>query len=146
MPSIRISVDSKALTSQIRKITNKILLFGLSDDVKKAAAGEYAARVDKYVPQGPSYKGHTGGSLRNSVRIVPDGKGYAVRYSSHSPDGYDYAGVQYAPEKYGKSDAFWNRHTADTYSHWNRHLTRAERQEFYQAVGKLVKEGIKRGR
>lgn len=136
MPSYRLELDEATIVRGIENAVNDKVKKGLSPEVKRAAANEYRDSIERYVPNGPSYKGHIGGSLRRSANVVADGDDYAVRYSAKSPKGYDYAEVQY------NGPSWWDRHTPDTYSHWNRHMTRAERLAYYQKVAEMVKEGM----
>lgn len=132
MPSVYISFDLKAVQDNVNRILNKKLERAKYDGVRNEIAGEYAAAIDKYVPS-------KSGRLHSSA-TVRDGE---IRYSAKAnrPSGnYDYAAVQYYtpfPQE--------NRHTPNTYDHWNKHLTTAERQEFYQKVKEIVVKGMNDG-
>lgn len=140
--SVRVQFDTAALVNNLNKVLENKLEKGLSDENKYMATSLYRDAIAKYVPVGKSYKGHAGGALSRSAfkpdAIVKNGDGYAVRYSAKSPKGYDYADYQYNNE-------FENRNTPDTYGHWNRHLTVAERQEWLDFVKKLIVEGMNNG-
>jgi hypothetical protein len=110
----------------------------LSPEIKKEAAGIYAKAVAKYVP-------HDSGQLLESAKVIKYNGEYAVEYSAFNKRGkkhYDYADFQYRPEKYGRDEAMWERHTAGTYSHWNKHLTRLERESFYREVAQIMTEAM----
>lgn len=136
MPSIRLNIDEATILRGVERAIDDKVKKGLSKEVKFAAANDYKDTIERYVPSGPSYKGHTGGALRRNARVVPDGDDFDVRYSATSPKGYDYAAAQY------NGSDWWNRHTPDTYSHWNRHITRAERLAYYQRVADMIKGGM----
>lgn len=130
MSSVEITVKSETLQRNVEKILETKLKKGLSDSVRYSAAVKFALAIADYVP----YKT---GKLLRSNSIVSDGDDYAVRYSAHSKKGYDYASVQYEAD-----DSNWNRTTPGTYSHWDKHLTRAERQAFYEEVADDVVEAM----
>lgn len=135
MPSIRISFDNKAVQDNVNRIIGKKVAVIHYTETRNDTAGVYAKYISKYVP-------FKTGTLRRSATIT-DGE---IRYSARSKKGYNYADIQYRPEAYGYDESTWERHTPDTYSHWNRHLSTAERQAFYQEVAKIVAEKMnKRG-
>ena len=125
MPSYRVNFDLKALQNGVEKVLGKKVDKINLIETRTDAAGEYAKHIARYVPL-------DSGTLRRSARAV-DGE---VRYSAKAkrPGGeYDYAEIQYQipfPQE--------NRHTPDTYDHWNRHLTTAERQAFYEDVADIL--------
>jgi len=132
MPSIYIRVDEKALEDNVNRILGKKVEKIYYTETRNEVAGIYASAVEKYVPSKT-------GRLHSSAR-VRDGE---IRYSAKAKrkrGNYDYAGVQYY-----SNDSTWNRHTPNTYSHWNRHLTSAERQNFYQEVAKIIAEKMNNG-
>lgn len=136
MPSYRVNYDADALTENVENLLEKKLEKGLSNEVKWYAANKYKDIIEQYVPLGGSYKGHTGGALRREARVVPEGDDYAIRYSATSPKGKDYAEAQYeGPE-------WWERTTPGTYSHWNRHMSRSDRLEWYQYVADSIMEAM----
>ena len=139
MPSVRLQFDEKAIASGIKGVVTRLQYKASAPKVKQEVTGAYAEIVAQYVP----YKT---GALMKSAKVVPDGKDYAVRYSAQSKKGYDYADIQYQPEKYGENESSWNRHTPGTYSHWNRHLTSADKSWFLDEATRIIKEGIKDGR
>lgn len=128
MPSIYVSFDNKAMNKYLTEtLGNKAKMLDEDMDLRNAAAGQYAAYVSKYVPLGKT------GRLRQAK--VKDGE---VRYSAIAikKDGtrYDYAETQY------NGPDWWERRTPGTYSHWNRHMTTAERQAFYDDVKQMLLE------
>lgn len=136
MPSIRVHFDEEAVTKNISRILDETINSAMDLNVREEIAGEYAMRISKYVP----YKT---GQLVNSADIVADAEnGVAIRYSAKSRKGrdrnYDYAQVQY-------ETPFENRTTPDTYDHWNKHLTTAERKDFYEACADIISESMKHG-
>ena len=135
MPSIRISYDEDALELNIERVVKRKLNHALSIDTKKEIAGEYAMRVAQYVP----YKS---GRLRNSAEVISDGDKAVIRYSARSRHGkhYDYAENQYSTPR--DPDRRW---TPGTYDHWNRHLTTAERQDFYQEAAEIIAREMNNG-
>lgn len=138
MPSVRINFDEDSLFRGVSNAVKRLRRKMTAPEVKKEVTGEYAKVVAKYVP----YKT---GALLESASVVRDGDNFAVRYSAKSKKGYDYADVQYKPEAYGRDESLWNRTTAGTYSHWNRHLTSADREQFRDEVARILKESTKRG-
>lgn len=138
MAEVVVRFDTFAVQEAVRRILKQKKRKALSPEVKKATAGLYAQAISKYVP----YKS---GDLLNSATIVKTDGGYGVKYSAINKRGRkktDYAGVQYAPEKYGYDEAYWERSTPNTYSHWNTHLTRLEREAFYREVAGIMMEAM----
>ena len=138
MPAIQISFDEEAVKHSLEDRIKGIVDKALTVETQKEVAGEYAVAVAKYVPYGPNYKGHRGGKLLRSAKIVETGEGVAVEYSATSPEGYNYAKLQY-------ETPFENRHTPNTYDHWNRHLTASERRAFYERCAEIISESINNG-
>lgn len=126
MPSIRVSYDEDAVERNVSRILNRKLEKMTSLDTKMEIAGVYGVAIAKYVP----YKT---GKLLNSADVVADGNNAVIRYSAHSKRGYDYAQKQYETPYPQES-----RSTPGTYDHWNRHLTSAEREEFYEDAAKII--------
>ena len=122
---LKISFDMKAVQDNVNRILNKKIAVTEYTEVKDEIAGEYAKAISKYVP----YKT---GRLMNSAKIEDGSITYSAKVNR--PDGrFDYAGVQYYTP-------FENRSTPNTYDHWNKHLTTAERQEFYEDVKDIIVE------
>ena len=122
---LKASLDMKAVQDNVNRILNKKIEVAKYTEVKDEIAGEYAKAISRYVP----YKT---GKLLNSAK-VEDG---AITYSAkcNRPGGrFDYAAVQYYTP-------FDNRSTPNTYDHWNKHLTTAEREEFYNDVKDIIIE------
>ena len=114
-------IHAETLSSNISRILEEKIEKGmLSDDVKYKAAELYAKKIRPYVPMEKK-------TLRNSTDIVPYNGVYAVEY--HPVDKY---GHEYAEFQYYADDSTWDRHTPGTYSHWNQHLTRLEREDYYR--------------
>ena len=125
MPSVYINFDMKAVQDNVNQIMNKKLDAAKYVETRNEIAGEYAAAIEKYVPSKT-------GRLHSSARVI-DGE---IRYSAKAnrkSGSFDYAELQY-------NTPFANRHTPNTYDHWNRHLTTAERQEFYEQVQRIIVE------
>lgn len=136
MPSsfVDVKFDVGALQSNVEKILRRKLKNGLSQKTLVAAGELYKDAIEHYVPLKT-------GTLRGSATVVPRGEGCVIRYSAKgtNKDGsikdYDYAKDRYTlPAK--------RRFTPGTYDHWNRHLTRAERQQFYNDVASIITEAM----
>lgn len=129
---LEIQFDMKAVQDNVNRALNKKERTIYYTDTKNTIAKQYAFYIRKYVPK-DSY------NLVNSTKIR-DG---VISYYAKSKGGkrqINYAKVQYAPEEYGYNESFWDRKTPETYSHWNRHLTTAERQSFYDDVKRIIVE------
>ena len=125
MPSIYLNFDMKAVQDNVNRVVKKKLDAANYVETRNEIAGEYAAAIEKYVPSKT-------GRLHSSAKVI-DGE---IRYSAKAnrPGGsFDYAQIQY-------ETPFANRHTPNTYDHWNRHLTTAERQAFYEQAKKIIVE------
>ena len=127
---LKVSFDMKAVQDNVNRILNKKIEVTKYEEVKNDIAGEYAKAISKYVPY---KKGRLAGSAK-----VDNG---AITYSAkvNRPGGrFDYAGVQYYTP-------FENRSTPNTYDHWNKHLTTAERQAFYEDAKNIIIERMNHG-
>ena len=127
---LNISFDMKAVQDNVNRMLNKKIKATEYVETRNEIAGEYAKAISKYVP----YKT---GRLLGSAK-VEDG---AITYSAkvNRPGGrFDYAPVQYY-------NSFENRSTPNTYDHWNKHLTTAERQAFYEDVKDIIVERMNHG-
>lgn len=132
MPNVSLRIDTKALQDNVNRIIGRKVEVIHYKSTRNESAGEYAKYISKYVPRKT-------GKLVKSAKIV-DG---AVTYSAKAKrknGNYDYAAYQYYSD-----DSEWVRATPDTHSHWNRHLTTAERQAFYEDVAKIIKEKMNNG-
>ena len=126
----KVSFDMKVVQDNVNRILNKKIAVTEYTEVKDEIAGEYAKAISKYVP----YKT---GRLMNSAKVEDGAVTYSVKVNR--PDGrFDYAPVQYYTP-------FENRSTPNTYDHWNKHLTTAERQEFYEDVKDIIVERMNHG-
>lgn len=139
MSELRVNFDMKAVQDNVNRILGKKIAVIHYTETKNDTAGEYAKYISKYVPWGKSTKGHRGGTLRNSVRVKDGALVYSAKVKRRGGN-YDYASYQYYAD-----DSQWSRHTPNTYSHWNKHLTTAERQAFYADVAKIVVERMNNG-
>ena len=133
MAELHISFDEDAVVNAVSRILKRKTGIALSLDNQLDVAGEYAMAISKYVP----YKT---GKLLRSADVVPHGEGVAVSYSAMSKgkQKIDYAPIQY-------EIPFANRSTPGTYDHWNRHLTTAERQEFYERCAEIISKSMQDG-
>ncbi len=124
----KISFDMKAVQDNVNRILNKKIAVTEYTEVKDEIAGEYAKAISRYVP----YKT---GKLMKSADVEDGAVTYSVEVNRpNRPNGkFDYAKVQYYTP-------FENRSTPNTYDHWNKHLTTAERQEFYEDVKDIIVE------
>lgn len=124
---MRVRIHAETLESNISRILNQKIEKGmLSDEVKYRAAELYAEKIRTYVPMKSE-------NLRKSTEIVPHNGVYAVEY--HPVDEY---GHEYAERQYTADDSTWNRHTDFTYSHWNQHLSRLEREDYYRELAEEI--------
>lgn len=132
---IGVRIHSETLEKNVKRILGDKLKEAISDDVKKYAATRYARKVEHYVPMSED-----GGTLRRSTRLVHIHGTWGVEYDPVDKYGRHYGEAQY------KGPSWWNRYTEDTYSHWNSHLTRAEREEYYREVAdEILKRANKHG-
>ena len=132
---IKLRIHTETLESNIKRILGKKKKLALSDDVKEFAVDLYSRKIKPYVPRKT-------GNLRNkkNTKIVRYKGTYAIDYIAT-----DKYGRQYAKAQYYADDSDWERTTEGTYSHWNQHLSRAEREDYYRRVAEKMKEKMKNG-
>lgn len=125
--AVRVRVDVSNLASKVSEILKRKVQVTELVDVRDEIAGEYAMYISKYVP----YKT---GKLLHSANIEDGAVVYSAR--TRRPGGtYDYAGIQYTVPFSPDS-----RSTPNTWDHWNKHLTTAERKDFYESVATILTE------
>ena len=124
---LHVNFDMKAVQDNVNRMLNKKVAVIHYTETRNDVAGEYAKRIDRYVPMKT-------GKLRRSVGVDNGAITYSAKVRRKGGN-FDYAKVQYYSD-----DSFWDRTTPDTYSHWNKHLTTAERLAFYEDVAKIIKE------
>lgn len=141
MASITIRVHKETLEAQLQKILGNKAKEVLSDDVKRRAAEIYRDCVEYWVPE-------DSGNLRKSAEVVPHKGTYGVEYdtSKVDPKGKSYGKPQYE----GKNgsiwpESMWNRKNKHTSSHWNRRMSRTDREIYYDLVKEEILENLNHG-
>ena len=125
--AVRISFDMKGVQDNVNRILGKKIKSIYYTSAKDDIAGEYAKYIAQYVP----YKT---GKLRYSAKIDNGSVVYSAKVRRKGGN-FDYAGIQYYSD-----DSNWNRTTPGTYSHWNKHMTAADRRAFYDDVKRIIIE------
>lgn len=139
MPDMRIRVHTETLEANLRKVFGDKVKSMLTDDVKRVAAEIYRDCVEYYVPE------HLG-NLRGSTNIVRYKGTYAVEYNAEDGYGSHYAHAQYSGNNRSGMDASkWKRANPHTYSHWNQHMTKSDRDTFYELVKEMMIERANNG-
>ena len=133
---VKIRVHSETLAKALEKRLDSLEDKILSDEVKYRAADIYKDCIAPLVPKDE-------GNLRESGHVGEQ------KYNGDYPVVYD---VKYAKAQYegsngkGKRPAsMWKRHTPNTYDHWNHHMSRSDRQAFYDLVAEEIMEKINNG-
>lgn len=135
--SVHTRIHAETLIPKLQSILDRKLKKGLSDETKMYSAELLRDASRKYVPSSGK------DVLRDSAKIVPYKETYAVEYNPQDKYGRFYGKAQY--EGKNGTNTVWKRHTEFTYSHWNRHISRAEMQEIYANVAKRIIEGMNNG-
>ena len=135
----RIRIHTDTLESNISRILGRMKDVVLSDELKVEAIKKYRKKVEPYVPE---KKGFLKLSAYDSDAIVDYHGDKALVYDpvANNRQHYHYGKVQYEGPGPGEE---WNRTTEGTYDHWNQHLTRAEREEYYQELADMYVKEIK---
>ena len=130
---VEVHFDFKKLQDNVNRILGKKIDVIHYTNTKDELAGLYAMYISKYVP----YKS---GKLFRSAKVNHGAVVYSAK--ARRPRGnFDYASIQYYipfPQS--------SRSTPYTYDHWNRHLTSAERQAFYEDAAKIITKEMNNAR
>lgn len=125
---LELSVDMKALQSSLSRVLKRKAKVLDDVRVRNVAAERYKNAIEKYVPMRT-------GNLRNSAH-VSNGN---IVYDARSKKGNHYA---YASEQYHIPRSVNVRFTPNTYDHWDKHLTVAERVQFYEDLARDIAEAM----
>ena len=112
---------AKALDKKVEDLEDELR----SDEIRQIVADIYKDCIEPLVPK-------EFGGLRDSG-VVPDDKYKGDAYVLYDAP---YAKAQYEGNngKGRRPGSMWKRHTKNTYDHWNKHLSTADRQAFYDLV------------
>lgn len=132
--NVRIRIHADTLTKAIQKRVEDLKDKVLSDEMKYRAAEIYRDCVEPYVPM--EY-----GNLRKSAHI---GK----KYNGDYPVIYGNSDVKYAKAQYkgyNGRGAIREYTTPGTYDHWNKHLSRGDREAMYDLIAEEIVEKMNNG-
>lgn len=132
-------VHAETLEVNLRKRIEGFKKKMLTSEVKYKATEIYKDCIEPNVPK------HLG-ELRDSTTIQKYKDGYAVVYEPEDKYGRGYGQAQYTGSNgTGIDSAKWDRHTPNTYSHWNQHLTSADRGAMYDLIAEMIVEELNNG-
>ena len=122
---LRVEVDTKGVQDNINRMLKKKVKSIYYDRVMDEIAYLWKDAVEPYVPMDK-------GQLRENA-YVDNGNIVYTAKAERRGGRYDYAAYQYMNE-------FPKRHTPNTYGHWDKHLTDADKQYLYEQVKDLIVE------
>jgi len=138
--TVHTRIHTETLSSNLQSVLDNLEDKILSDSIKRQSAELLMKYSNKYVPQGATRK------LRESAKVVPYGDTYAVEYFAEGePSKKTGKPRLYAKPQYHANDVGWNRATPGTYSHWNRHITKAEKLSMYDELKRAILEEVNHG-
>ncbi len=122
---LRLEVDIKGVQDNVNRMLKKKVKTIYYDRVMDEIAYLLKDTMEPYVPM-------KSGQLRGNA-YVDNGNIIYTAKAERRGGRYDYAAYQYMNE-------FPKRFTPGTFGHWDKHLTAADKQYFYEQVKDLIVE------